>query len=64
MSTWRQDMDRVDYVCDFREEAAKAEQKNGQTIVSHTSMAEVQAPDSIRRSIKWRCEDRSEYFDD
>lgn len=58
MSTWKQDIERADYACDFREEAAKVEQKNGQTIVSHTSMAEVQAPDNVKSSIKWRCEDQ------
>ena len=63
MSTWKQDSERADYACDFRNEAAKAEQKNGQTIVSHTSMAEVQAPDNVKRSINWRCEG-SEHFDD
>ena len=57
MSNWTFDSDRADYACDFRKEAAKAEQKNGQNIVSHTSMAEVQAPEFVKSMIDWRCED-------
>ena len=57
MSNWIFDSDRVDYACDFRKEAKKVEQKNGQNIVSHTSVTEVQAPSGVKSMIEWRCED-------
>ena len=57
MSDYKRDSERADYACEFRNETAKVEQRNGQKIVSHTSMAEVQAPEWTKSLIKWRCAD-------
>ena len=61
MSFWRNgEYERAEYACDFRTEASKAEPKNGQTIVSHTSHAEVQAPEWVKTLVQIRCGDDAE----
>lgn len=59
MNDWKRDMERAEYAVSFREETDKVKPKAGQTIVSHTSMAEVQASDSVKQSIAWRTSDIS-----
>ena len=64
MSDYRENRKKVDYACDFREAAKASDQRgNGRNVVSHTSIHEVQAPDSVKDMIAWRCEG-SEHFDD
>jgi hypothetical protein len=61
MSDWKRDSERVEYASAFRKDA-ECENKNGQTIVSHVSMAEVQAPESVKSSIEFRAK-HPDYFD-
>lgn len=53
MNEWERNRDRSDYAVEFRNDA-KADSKNGQNVVSHTSMAEVQAPESVKTMVEWR----------
>lgn len=56
---WKQNSERADYACEFRKEAKKVEAKKGQTIVSHVSTAEVQAPEQVSLMVDFRCGDKS-----
>ena len=53
MNDWKRADDRVSYAMQFRKDG-ECKNKNGQNIVSHVSMAEVQAPEGVRRAIEWR----------
>jgi len=57
MSYYKNKLEQVDHACEVRTEAAKAEPKNGQTIVSHVSTAEIQPTDFVESMVRMRCAD-------
>ena len=54
MSYYKNKLEQVDHACEVRTEAAKAEPKNGQTIVSHVSTVEVQPTDFVESMVRIR----------
>ena len=53
---WERNRERSNYALDFRKDS-EGKNKSGQNVVSHTSMAEVQAPESVKSMIEWRTND-------
>jgi len=56
INDYKRNVERADYACNFRKDAKETDQKSrDRNIVSHTSLAEVQAPESVKSMIDWNC---------
>ena len=60
MSYYKNQLEQANHACDVREAAAEMKPKEGQTIVSHVSTAEVQPTDFVESMVRLRCTDEAE----
>lgn len=54
MNDWNRTVERADRAVAYREAASEVKAKSGQTLVSNTSLAEVQAPDYVKTIVDYR----------